>query len=77
MLWTGFWQDLSREIAETNPEYPGMTARQVFEKRVAAIIPMRCEQSPEVISWAAVFLASDEARCISGQSLMVDGGAVI
>jgi enoyl-[acyl-carrier-protein] reductase (NADH) len=53
-----------------------MTARQVFEKRVADIVPMRCEQTPEDIGWATVFLASDEARCVTGQSLMVDGGAV-
>jgi NAD(P)-dependent dehydrogenase (short-subunit alcohol dehydrogenase family) len=77
MLWTGFWQDLARDIAETNPAFRGMTARQVFEKRVAAIVPMGCEQTPEDIGWATVFLASDEARCITGQSLMVDGGVVM
>jgi 3-oxoacyl-[acyl-carrier protein] reductase len=54
-----------------------MTARQVFEKRVAEIVPMGCEQTPEDIGWAAVFLASDEARCITGQSLIVDGGTAI
>ena len=77
ILWTGFWQDLARDIAENNPAFRGMTARQVFEKRVAEIVPMGCEQTPEDIGWAAVFLASDEARCITGQSLMVDGGTVI
>jgi NAD(P)-dependent dehydrogenase (short-subunit alcohol dehydrogenase family) len=76
-LWTGFWQELARDIAENNPAFRGMTARQVFEKRVADAVPMRCEQTPEDIGWATVFLASDEARCITGQSLMVDGGAVI
>jgi meso-butanediol dehydrogenase/(S,S)-butanediol dehydrogenase/diacetyl reductase len=77
MLWTGFWQNLAQEIADTNPAFQGMTARQVFEKRVAEIIPMKREQTPEDIGWAAVFLASDHARCITGQSLMVDGGVVI
>jgi NAD(P)-dependent dehydrogenase (short-subunit alcohol dehydrogenase family) len=77
MLWTGFWQELSRDIAENNPAFLGMTPRQVFDKRVAAIVPMGREQTPEDIGWATVFLASDEARCITGQSLMVDGGAVI
>jgi NAD(P)-dependent dehydrogenase (short-subunit alcohol dehydrogenase family) len=77
ILWTGFWQELARDIAENNPAFRGMTPRQVFEKRVADVVPMRCEQTPEDIVWAAVFLASDEARCITGQALMVDGGAVI
>jgi NAD(P)-dependent dehydrogenase (short-subunit alcohol dehydrogenase family) len=77
ILWTGFWQNLAQFLAETNPMFQGMTAREVFEKRVAQIVPMRCEQTPEDIGWAAVFLASDEARCITGQALMVDGGAVM
>jgi len=77
MLWTGFWQNLAHDIAETNPAFRGMTARQVFEKRVAEIVPMRREQTPEDIGWATAFLASDEARYITGQSLMVDGGTVI
>ena len=70
-------QRLAQFLADTNPFFRGMTARQVFEKRVAEIVPMRCEQTPEDIGWAAVFLASDEARCITGQALMVDGGAVM
>jgi meso-butanediol dehydrogenase/(S,S)-butanediol dehydrogenase/diacetyl reductase len=77
ILWTGFWQDLAQQIADTIPACRGMTARQVFEKRVADVVPMRCEQTPEDIGWAAVFFASDEARFITGQSLMVDGGTVM
>ncbi len=77
MLWTGFWQNLAQHIADTNPAFRGMTPRQVFEKRVAEIIPMGREQTPEDIGWAVVFLASDQARSITGQSLMVDGGVAI
>jgi meso-butanediol dehydrogenase / (S,S)-butanediol dehydrogenase / diacetyl reductase len=77
MLWTGFWQELSQHIAESNPAFQGMTARQVFDKRFDALVPLKCEQTPEDIGWAAVFLASDEARCITGQALMVDGGSVM
>ena len=77
ILWTAFWQDLAQHIAESNPAFRGMTARQIFDKRVSDVIPMKREQTPEDIGWAAVFLASDEARCITGQALMVDGGAVI
>ena len=76
ILWTAFWQDLAQYIADSNPAFRGMTARQVFDKRVSDVIPMKREQTPEDIGWAAVFLASDEARCITGQALMVDGGTV-
>src|SRR5215475_5811324 len=77
ILWTAFWQGLAQYIADTNPAYRGMTARQVFDKRVADVIPMGREQAPEDIGWAAVFLASDEARNITGQALNVDGGSVM
>ena len=77
VLYTDFWQKLAAHIAETNPAFKGMTPRQVFEKRVNDIIPMKCEQHPEDIGWAAVFLASDEARYVTGQALNVDGGCVM
>ncbi|MCV1908539.1 SDR family oxidoreductase [Escherichia coli] len=32
---------------------------------------------PEDIGWAAVYLASDAAAFVSGQVLVVDGGALI
>lgn len=76
MLWTAFWQELAEAMARANPQFTGMTARQVFESRVQAIVPMKREQMPEDIGWAAVFLASDEARNITGQALHVDGGVV-
>jgi meso-butanediol dehydrogenase / (S,S)-butanediol dehydrogenase / diacetyl reductase len=77
VLYTDFWQKLAAHIAETNPAFKGMTPRQVFDKRVNDIVPMKCEQEPEDIGHAAVFLASDEARYITGQALMVDGGCVM
>jgi len=40
-------------------------------------VPLRREQTPEDIGHAAVFLASEEARNITGQALMVDGGAAM
>src|SRR5467141_4002384 len=55
----------------------GITARQVFDKRVGDVIPMKREQTPEDIGHAAVFLASEEARNITGQALNVDGGSVM
>ena len=76
VLWTAFWEKLAAHIASTNPAFAGMTPRQVFEKRVADIVPMKCEQTPEDIGNAAAFLASDDARYITGQALNVDGGCV-
>jgi len=77
VLWTAFWENLAQYIADTNPAFKGMTARQVFDKRINDVIPLKREQTPEDIGWAATFLASDEARNITGQALNVDGGSVM
>ncbi|PYM33531.1 MAG: hypothetical protein DME17_17960 [Candidatus Rokuibacteriota bacterium] len=77
VLWTSFWEGLAAHLAKTNPAFAGMTARQVFDKRVTDLVPLRREQHPEDIGWAAVFLASEEARNITGQALNVDGGVVM
>jgi meso-butanediol dehydrogenase/(S,S)-butanediol dehydrogenase/diacetyl reductase len=77
VLWTDFWQKLAAHLSQSNPAFVGMTPRQVFDKRVGDVVPMKCEQEPEDIGWAAVFLASDEARYITGQAIMVDGGCVM
>jgi meso-butanediol dehydrogenase / (S,S)-butanediol dehydrogenase / diacetyl reductase len=77
VLYTDFWQKLAAHIADTNPAFKGMTPRQVFDKRVGDLVPLKREQTPEDIGWAAVFLASDEARNITGVALPVDGGVMI
>jgi len=77
VLYTDFWQKLAAHIADTNPVFKGMTPRQVFDKRVTDLVPLKREQTPEDIGWAAVFLASDEARNITGVALPVDGGVMI
>jgi NAD(P)-dependent dehydrogenase (short-subunit alcohol dehydrogenase family) len=45
-------------------------------KRIAAL-PLRRQGRPEDIGKAAVFLASDDADWITGQTLNVDGGQVM
>jgi NAD(P)-dependent dehydrogenase (short-subunit alcohol dehydrogenase family) len=77
LLWTDMWRSIAEVIRPTNPEYATLTPRQMFERRVAEWIPLKREQTPEDIGHAAVFLASEEARNITGQALMVDGGVVM
>ncbi len=77
VLWTAFWQGLAKYIGDTNPAFKGMTAARGLRQARGDIIPMKREQTPEDIGWAAVFLASDQARNITGQALNVDGGSVM
>jgi meso-butanediol dehydrogenase/(S,S)-butanediol dehydrogenase/diacetyl reductase len=77
LLYTDMWKKIGAVIRATNPAYADLTPRQMFEKRVEEWIPMKREQTPEDIGNAAVFLVSEEARSITGQALMVDGGVVM
>ena len=77
LLYTDMWKRIGEAIRETNPTYRDLTARQMFDRRVQEWVPLRREQTPEDIGHAAVFLASEEARNITGQALMVDGGAAM
>jgi len=47
---------------------------EVVEKRVIGRIPMRRLGEPGELAQLVVFLASDQASYITGQSIAVDGG---
>jgi len=77
LLYTDMWKKIGAVIRETSPAYADMAPRQMFDRRVQEWVPMKREQTPEDIGAAAVFLASEQARNITGQVLMVDGGIVM
>jgi 3-oxoacyl-[acyl-carrier protein] reductase len=81
----GFTKSVAREVASrgitVNAIAPGfidteMTQRLKEDKRQELIsrIPLGCLGSPDDIAEAVAFLASDEAKYITGQVLAVDGG---
>lgn len=45
------------------------------QQKILGRIPMARLGTPEEVGWACAFLASDAARYITGQVLLVDGGA--
>ncbi len=72
LLWTDMWQAISiRRSAATGENISG---RALFERAVESMTPMKREQTPEDIGKLAAFLASDDARNITGQAINVDGG---
>jgi 3-oxoacyl-[acyl-carrier protein] reductase len=84
----GFTKSVAKEVASRNVTAnaiaPGlveteMTANltQGQEQAVLQIVPLGRAAKPEEIAPAAVFLASDEARYITGSVLAIDGGLVM
>lgn len=74
LLWTPMWEQVGGRYSKNDPKYLELPPRQVFEAMIADNIPRKREQTPEDVGDAAVFLVSDNARNITGQSLNVDGG---
>lgn len=86
----GLVRTLSVELApagvRTNAVAPGWFDTPMYReatrddpKRVEAIlrrIPMKVLGQPEDIGWAMTYLVSPAARYVTGQTLVVDGGAV-
>jgi meso-butanediol dehydrogenase/(S,S)-butanediol dehydrogenase/diacetyl reductase len=72
IIYTYMWEYLSSLRAEET----GLTPDEVFKKITTERIPLGRPQSPEDIGNLVVFLASDEAKNITGQSINVDGGLV-
>ena len=56
------------------PMTEGMFADPAFRAMVMDMIPLRKLATPEDVAAAVVFLASDDARMITGDSLKIDGG---
>jgi 3-oxoacyl-[acyl-carrier protein] reductase len=84
----GFMRSAAVELATSgvtiNAVLPGNVATPGFadlgeehERRMLQSIPMGRYADPEDVGWAVRFLASPEARYITGQTLIVDGGQVL
>ncbi len=77
VIWTPMWEKGAKVLSQSYPPFKGMNPREVFEAVVQNMIPLRRPQTPEAIGSTVAFLASDEAKEITGQSINVDGGAIL
>jgi 3-oxoacyl-[acyl-carrier protein] reductase len=55
----------------------GSGAQSTFKRKIAERIPLGRWGTPEDVAGAAVYLASDAARYLTGQMIMVNGGDVM
>lgn len=84
----GFMRSAAVEYAQhnitVNSVQPGMIATEslkrelgILSEKGAAAVPMKRLGEPEDIGAAVCFFASQEAKYITGQSLVIDGGQIL
>lgn len=56
---------------------PSAALAKWHQKTMGPAIPMGHLGEPEDIAWAALYLASDEGRFVTGQTIIVDGGQIL
>jgi len=83
IVYTDAWRGNAERAVRTMPEFKGQDPRAWFDgiargdyPEIFDRTPLRREQTVEDIGRAVVFLVSEDAMNITGQSLMVDGGMV-
>jgi len=74
IIWTPMWAEGVDVLKSANPALKEADPQAVFQNIVKSQIPLGRVQMPEDIGDAVVFLASDEAKEITGQALNVCGG---
>lgn len=75
-VWTGMQARIAAEI-QRHRGNAVVEDESTFFARYESITPMRRPQTPRDVAAAVVFLASPDARNITGQCLHVDGGTII
>jgi NAD(P)-dependent dehydrogenase (short-subunit alcohol dehydrogenase family) len=76
ILWTPLNEAYWANPVEHGDEYARMSPYEAFLKYYAEIVPLGRPQSPVDVANVVAFLASEDARNISGQCIHVDGGKV-
>ncbi len=76
-VWTRFQEGGARAMQRSDPSLAGRAPEQIFLDRYESVIPLGRPQTPEDIGKMAAFLASEDARNVTGQCVHVDGGAII
>lgn len=86
ILTKGAAKDLGPDHIRVNSVHPGyietpmisnFTSDEEVKNQLISGVPLRYLGNPEDVAYAALFLASDEARFITGTELIIDGGQSI
>ncbi len=73
-VFTPGWEKLAQALKETVPANADKSLEEIFEARVKEVTPMQRPQDASEIAALVAYLASGEARSITGQAISIDGG---
>ena len=77
-VWTPFHEvRLLERKRKGDPALANKDPHDLFVESLSAVTPLGREQTPEDVAKLAAFLASEDARNITGQSIPLDGGMVM
>jgi meso-butanediol dehydrogenase / (S,S)-butanediol dehydrogenase / diacetyl reductase len=76
-VWTPGWERIAEWLRANFTTMADLSSRQIFDARVKATVPLGRPQTPEDVGSLVAFLASEQAKNITGQAINVDGGAVM
>lgn len=77
MVFTPTPREQIEEMIRNRPDLTGRDPHDVYLETRRGEVPLRREQEPEDIAKMAAFLASDDARNVTGQCIHVDSGMIL
>jgi len=76
-VYTPGWEQLARLLKGSVAAMADKSLEEIFEDRVRPLTPLGRPQTAEDVASLVAYLASEEAKNITGQAINVDGGAVM
>ncbi|PKN19761.1 MAG: hypothetical protein CVU71_05145 [Deltaproteobacteria bacterium HGW-Deltaproteobacteria-6] len=76
-VYTPGWETLAQAVKDIQPAYADKSLNEIFDARVKEVTPLRRPQDAGEIAALVAYLASYEARSITGQAVSIDGGIVM
>jgi NAD(P)-dependent dehydrogenase (short-subunit alcohol dehydrogenase family) len=76
-VYTPGWKNLAQSLKDSYSSMAKKSLEEIFEERVKPLTPLGRAQTAEDVASLVTYLASEEAKNITGQAINVDGGAVM
>jgi NAD(P)-dependent dehydrogenase (short-subunit alcohol dehydrogenase family) len=76
-VYTPGWKKFAQSLKNSYSSMAKKSLEEIFEERVKPLTPLGRAQTAEDVASLVAYLASEEAKNITGQAINIDGGAVM